>query len=64
MGAIFEAFDCNLASYPDLHSPSILAGHMPVRGETAEFAPVFDAIRDIHPQVPIFLFGMCHLSVK
>lgn len=30
---------------------------MPVRGETSEFAPVFDAIRNIHPKVPIYLFG-------
>ncbi|KGB75044.2 vacuolar protein [Cryptococcus deuterogattii R265] len=35
----------------------ILSGHMPVRGEIAEFAPVFDAIRDIHPKVPIYIFG-------
>lgn len=64
MGIIFEAPDCDLTSYPDLHSPSVLSGHMPVRGETSEFAPVFDAIRNIHPKVPIYLFGMCHLSVK
>ncbi|ADV22002.1 vacuolar protein [Cryptococcus gattii E566] len=35
----------------------ILSGHMPVRGEIAEFAPVFNAIRDIHPKVPIYIFG-------
>ncbi|OWT39813.1 vacuolar protein [Cryptococcus neoformans Bt1] len=35
----------------------VLSGHMPVRGETSEFAPVFDAIRNIHPKVPIYLFG-------
>lgn len=36
---------------------SVLAGHMPARGETSEWAPVFAAIRAVHPRVPIFVFG-------
>nr|XP_018262156.1 vacuolar protein [Kwoniella dejecticola CBS 10117]OBR84314.1 vacuolar protein [Kwoniella dejecticola CBS 10117] len=35
----------------------VLAGHMPARGETGEFAPVFEAIRKVHPRVPIYVFG-------
>ncbi|WWD05053.1 hypothetical protein V865_003124 [Kwoniella europaea PYCC6329] len=35
----------------------VLAGHMPARGETAEFRPIFDAIREVHPKVPIYIFG-------
>ncbi|OCF57071.1 vacuolar protein [Kwoniella mangroviensis CBS 10435] len=35
----------------------VLAGHMPARGETAEFGPIFDAIREAHPKVPIYIFG-------
>lgn len=30
---------------------------MPARGETAEWKPVFDAIRSIHPFVPVYVFG-------
>lgn len=64
MGIAFKISDCDITSHPNLHFPSILSGHMPVRGEIAEFAPVFNAIRDIHPKVPIYIFGMCHLSVN
>ncbi|BEI83281.1 hypothetical protein CcaverHIS002_0311490 [Cutaneotrichosporon cavernicola] len=35
----------------------VLAGHMPVRGETSEWLPIYQAIRDRHPLVPIFIFG-------
>ncbi|WWC88647.1 uncharacterized protein L201_003560 [Kwoniella dendrophila CBS 6074] len=35
----------------------VLAGHMPARGETGEFLPMFDAIRQVHPKVPIYVFG-------
>ncbi|KAK8858734.1 hypothetical protein IAR55_002963 [Kwoniella newhampshirensis] len=35
----------------------VLAGHMPARGETAEWAPIFDAIRKVHPNIPIYVFG-------
>ncbi|GMK53759.1 hypothetical protein CspeluHIS016_0103450 [Cutaneotrichosporon spelunceum] len=35
----------------------VLAGHMPVRGFTSEWLPIYEAIRDRHPLVPIFIFG-------
>ncbi|ODN81879.1 hypothetical protein L202_02229 [Cryptococcus amylolentus CBS 6039] len=35
----------------------VVAGHMPVRGETGEFMPIFDAIRKKHPKVPVYFFG-------
>ncbi|WVR06502.1 hypothetical protein IAU60_003533 [Kwoniella sp. DSM 27419] len=35
----------------------VLAGHMPVRGETSEWMPIFDAIRAVHPRIPIYVFG-------
>ncbi|WVN90586.1 uncharacterized protein L203_105826 [Cryptococcus depauperatus CBS 7841] len=35
----------------------VISGHMPVRGETSEFTPIFDAIRKLHPYVPIYVFG-------
>ncbi|WVQ96496.1 hypothetical protein IAU59_003601 [Kwoniella sp. CBS 9459] len=35
----------------------VLAGHMPVRGETSEWMPIYDAIRAVHAHVPIYLFG-------
>ncbi|OCF37178.1 vacuolar protein [Kwoniella heveanensis BCC8398] len=35
----------------------VLAGHMPVRGETSEWTAIYDAIRAVHPYVPIYLFG-------
>nr|XP_019012947.1 vacuolar protein [Kwoniella pini CBS 10737]OCF51728.1 vacuolar protein [Kwoniella pini CBS 10737] len=35
----------------------VLVGHMPARGETGEFGPIFDAIRKVHPRVPIYIFG-------
>ncbi|WVF68981.1 hypothetical protein IAT40_003755 [Kwoniella sp. CBS 6097] len=35
----------------------VLAGHMPVRGETSEWTPIYHAIRAVHPYVPIYLFG-------
>ena len=37
---------------------------MPARGDTAEFKPVFDAIREVHPLVPIFIFGMSPRPVR
>ncbi|WVQ83059.1 hypothetical protein IAT38_005197 [Cryptococcus sp. DSM 104549] len=43
-----------IADAPDYF---VLSGHMPVRGETSEYRPVFDAIREVHPHVPIYLFG-------
>ncbi|GFZ45016.1 hypothetical protein JCM24511_02742 [Saitozyma sp. JCM 24511] len=43
-----------IAEAPDFF---VLAGHMPARGETAEWKPVFDAIRSIHPFVPVYVFG-------
>lgn len=36
---------------------SVLVGHMPGRGETAEWKPIYDAIRAVHPLVPVFIFG-------
>lgn len=42
---------------------SVLVGHMPVRGETSEWAPVFEAIRGRHPHVPIFVFGELRVSL-
>ncbi|WRT67957.1 uncharacterized protein IL334_004931 [Kwoniella shivajii] len=35
----------------------VLAGHMAARGESAEFYPIFVAIRNVHPEVPIYIFG-------
>ncbi|ORY25942.1 vacuolar protein [Naematelia encephala] len=35
----------------------LLVGHMPGRGETAEWAPLYDAIRAKHPKAPVFVFG-------
>jgi hypothetical protein len=35
----------------------VLVGHMPARGETSEWAPVFETIRRRHPRVPVFVFG-------
>ncbi|CAK9780497.1 unnamed protein product [Cutaneotrichosporon oleaginosum] len=35
----------------------VLVGHMPARGETSEWLPLYDAIREQHPLVPIFIFG-------
>nr|XP_019045440.1 vacuolar protein [Kwoniella bestiolae CBS 10118]OCF24370.1 vacuolar protein [Kwoniella bestiolae CBS 10118] len=42
----------------------VLAGHMPARGETSEFTPIFDAIREIHPKVPIYVFAGGHTHVR
>jgi hypothetical protein len=36
---------------------SVLVGHMPVRGSDAEFHHIIDAIREYHPQIPVFVFG-------
>jgi len=36
---------------------SVLVGHMPVRGSDAEFHHIIDAIRQFHPEVPVFVFG-------
>lgn len=36
---------------------SVLAGHMPVRGQDADFSLVIEAIREVHPRVPVFVFG-------
>ncbi|WWD18629.1 hypothetical protein CI109_103082 [Kwoniella shandongensis] len=52
--AIEEWFLDAIRNAPDYF---VLAGHMPARGETAEWAPVFDAIRRVHPDVPIYVFG-------
>lgn len=35
----------------------VLAGHMPARGETSEWTPIYKAIRNRHPRVPVFIFG-------
>ncbi|EIW67684.1 hypothetical protein TREMEDRAFT_33515 [Tremella mesenterica DSM 1558] len=36
----------------------VLAGHMPARGdESAQFGPVYQAVRHRHPHVPIYIFG-------
>ncbi|KAK1925880.1 putative vacuolar protein [Papiliotrema laurentii] len=35
----------------------VLAGHMPPRFDTAEWQAIFDAIRQRHPTIPIFIFG-------
>lgn len=35
----------------------VLVGHMPARGWTGEWTPVYDAIRARHPLTPIFVFG-------
>ena len=40
-----------------IENTSILAGHMPARGYSSEFGPVYEAIRRRHPLVPIFIFG-------
>lgn len=34
---------------------------MPVRGEGADWSPVFNIIRAKHPDVPIFIFGQLSL---
>jgi hypothetical protein len=36
---------------------SVLVGHMPVRGSDAEFHHIIDAIRQYHPEIPVFVFG-------
>lgn len=36
---------------------SVLAGHMPVRGQDADWHLVLDAIRSKHPTTPVFIFG-------
>jgi hypothetical protein len=36
---------------------SVLVGHMPVRGSDAEFHLIIDAIRQYHPEIPVFVFG-------
>ncbi len=43
-----------------IHDPPdyfVLVGHMPARGETSEWLPLYEAIRKQHPLVPIFIFG-------
>ncbi|KAL1413169.1 hypothetical protein Q8F55_000918 [Vanrija albida] len=43
-----------IAEAPDFF---LLVGHMPGRGLTSEWSPLFDAIRALHPTVPVFVFG-------
>lgn len=43
-----------IAEEPDYF---VLVGHMPGRGLTSEWKPVFDAIRKVHPSVPVYVFG-------
>lgn len=68
--AIEDAPDylCVFSSFPPpsshIDDPSVVAGHMPVRGETSEFTPIFDTIRKRHPDIPVFIFGTLNLSRK
>jgi len=39
----------------------VIAGHMPVRGSDSEFGTVLNAIRAVHPKIPVFVFGQSRI---
>jgi len=43
---------------------SVLVGHMPVRGSDAEFHHIIEAIREYHPEVPVFVFGTYSCTIR
>jgi hypothetical protein len=57
-----SASSCVHRFYSIADISSVIAGHMPARGETGEFRPVFDAIRKLHPHAPIFIFGKSSIA--
>jgi len=51
---LYVSFHARL--WPELMH-SVLVGHMPVRGNDADFGLIIDSIREQHPDVPVFVFG-------